>query len=762
MPTYNSSRFLDAALNSVRNQTLEAIEIVVVDDASTDGSVGIARAHAAEDPRIRVIAAPVNAGPAAARNRALEIARGAWIAVFDSDDLMHPDRLQRLLGAALSQSADIVADDMLSFDDNGASPPKALLPPRPPSWIDLESYIRANVLYGRTLALGYLKPLIRAGLMHRHGIRYNESLRIGEDYDLVAQLLQKGARFHVVPELTYFYRRHGASISHRLSRRTIVPMQRAHDLFCATIANPPARLAAALNERAKSLATALAYDDVVAAAKTRNWTAAVSALIDNPSALPLLRLPLLVRLRRLLPTLSRAAPNVSAPSIVLLSRQRMIGATNGSSAYLLSMVQSLVQSGMQVHLVQPSPAVFGRWPVLAMRPEMGVFASIRIRGGLRVGRFVFATDLGVAWRAVLTIAERVLMKLRLYRKPRVRKAAYAVAVPWTRDDFLFVARHARQHADAVLADYAFLTEGLPYTLRPEAASAVVMHDLFSSRTAQFASDADSVSTLDLATEMEMLGRADAVIAIQADEAATVRRQLPAHTVLTAPMAIRPVDHAQPGQDSQLLFVGSNTAPNIVGLRWFIDRVWPLVRAGEPLAGLKVVGGVGDAFRCRAPGVEFLGRVDDLEPHYREAGVVISPLLQGSGLKIKLIEALGRGKAIVATPKTVQGVEGLVNGVLPVTDDAQSFAAEVLELLHDPALRTQRAEAALTVAREAFSATRCYETVNAFLEASVRSARAIAVAADTAYVGGDQLDQNQAGRRRTRKAPDGPLLGGMKA
>lgn len=135
-----------------------------------------------------------------------------------------------------------------------------------------------SVLYGRTLALGYLKPLIRAGLMHSHGIRYNESLRIGEDYDIVARLLQKGARFHVIPELTYFYRRHGASISHRLSRRTIVPMQRAHDVFCATIASPSARLAAALNERAKSLATALAYDDVVAAAKTRNWTAAIAAL----------------------------------------------------------------------------------------------------------------------------------------------------------------------------------------------------------------------------------------------------------------------------------------------------------------------------------------------------------------------------------------------------------------------------------------------------------------------------------------------------
>jgi succinoglycan biosynthesis protein ExoO len=759
MPTYNSARFLDAALLSVRKQTLEAIEIIVVDDASTDDSVGIARAHATDDPRIRVIAVPVNAGPAAARNRALEVARGEWIAVFDSDDLMHPDRLHRLLGAALAHSVDIVADDMLSFDDDGASPPQVLLPRKPPCSIDLESYVRSNVLYGRSLALGYLKPLIRAGLLHRSGIRYNESLRIGEDYDIIARLLQKGARFNIVPEMTYFYRRHGASISHRLSRRTIVPMQRAHDVFCATIANPHPRLAAALEKRSRSLAIALAYDDIVVAAKSGGWTAALNALIQNPTALPLLRLPLAARLQRLLPARSRISPQEGGPSIVLLSRQRIIGATNGSSAYLLSMVQSLVQSGMQVHLVQPSPAVFGRWPVLALRQEMDVFASICIRGGLRIGRFVVATDPRVAWRAMLTIADRLMMKLRVYRKPRVQRAAYAVAVPWTRADFLFVARHARPKADAVLADYAFLTEGLPYTLRPEAASAVVMHDLFSSRAGQFASSADSVSSLDLTTEMEMLGRAEAVIAIQSDEAATVRRHLPAHTVLTAPMAIKPAHEAQPGQSNQVLFVGSNTAPNIVGLRWFIDHVWPLVRAGAPSAVLKVAGDVGNAFRCRAPGVEFLGRVDDLEPLYHDAGVVISPLLQGSGLKIKLIEALGRGKAIVATPKTVQGVEDLVSGVLPITDDAHAFASEVLELLHDAVLRAQRAEAALTVAREAFTAARCYETVNTFLEGRVRSTRAKVVAASAAE---SSEDQTGAGPKRTPAAPGMPLFGGMEA
>ena len=722
--TYNSARFLGPALLSARRQTLGAIEIIVVDDASSDDSVRIARAQAAEDARILVIPMATNGGPAAARNRALEAARGEWIAILDSDDLMHPDRLRRLLDAAIAGSADIVADDMLSFDDDAATPPRALLPANPPAtppaWVDLESYVRANVLYGRTLALGYLKPMIRAAALQ--GLRYDETLRIGEDYDLVARLLQQGARFRIVPELTYFYRRHGASISHRLSRSTIVPMQRAHDRFCAATPAPSAALAAALHARARSLGVALAFDTAIAALKARDWPAVAAALLHEPAAIPLLRLPLLARLRRLLPA-PRPNPASAAPRIVLLSRQRLTGAVNGSSAYLLSLVQSLADTGLPVHLVQPSPAVFGRWPVLVLRPEMAVFSSIRVRGGLAIGRTIVATDPRIAVRAALTILDRA--KLRLGSTHRMQPAPYAVAVPWTRADRLFVATHAAG-ADAALADYAFLTEGLPYTLRPEAASAVVMHDLFSSRAAQFSGTsgmADSVATLDLAAEMAMLGQADAIIAIQADEAAIVQHHLPGRTVLTAPMAIRPVDTAQPGHDNQLLFVGSNTAPNTVGLRWFLGAVWPAVAAACPGAVLKVAGGVGDAFaHGTCPGVEFLGRVSNLGPLYRDAGIVISPLLQGSGLKVKLIEALGHGKAIVATSRTVQGVEALLGGIIPITDDPATFAAEILLLIHDPALRSQRADAALTVAREAFTAARCYETAGAYLTTAIRTHR----------------------------------------
>jgi succinoglycan biosynthesis protein ExoO len=88
---------------------------------------------------------------------------------------------------------------------------------------------------------------------------------------------------------------------------------------------------------------------------------------------------------------------------------------------------------------------------------------------------------------------------------------------------------------------------------------------------------------------------------------------------------------------------------------------------------------------------------------------------GSGLKIKLVEALGRGKAIVATTATVQGFEALVRESVAVADDPAAFAAEVLALLHDRGLRSVRGAAALAVARERFSSTACYAGFVAFVE-----------------------------------------------
>src|SRR6187455_2307467 len=123
---YNGEKFIADAIRSACRQTLRNIEIIVSDDASTDSSVGIVEGLIAEDGRIRLIKSDVNGGPAAARNRALGVARGEWISILDGDDLMHPRRLQSIIEEAIKSQADIIADDLLLFDAGRQAPPQTL------------------------------------------------------------------------------------------------------------------------------------------------------------------------------------------------------------------------------------------------------------------------------------------------------------------------------------------------------------------------------------------------------------------------------------------------------------------------------------------------------------------------------------------------------------------------------------------------------------------------------------------------------------
>jgi hypothetical protein len=104
IPAYNAAATLEETLDSALAQTHRRIEVVVVDDGSTDGTAAIANAAAARDPRVRVISIP-NAGVATARNIGIAATSGAYVAPLDADDLWHPDTLRKQL-AALEAAGD--------------------------------------------------------------------------------------------------------------------------------------------------------------------------------------------------------------------------------------------------------------------------------------------------------------------------------------------------------------------------------------------------------------------------------------------------------------------------------------------------------------------------------------------------------------------------------------------------------------------------------------------------------------------------------
>lgn len=704
MANHNGAAHIAAAVRAVLRQTERRLELILSDDGSSDDSLARARTAAAGDPRLAILTHAQRGGPAAARNRALAAARGHWVAIVDNDDLIHPERLARLIAQAEADGADIAADNLLTFYEDGAAP-HAHLPQAPPRWIGPVEYLRTNHVFSELPSLGYLKPIFRRTLT----ARYDESLTIAEDFDLVMRLLLGGARMRVYPELGYFYRKHARSISHRLSTGALEAMLAAHDRLSVVGASD---VSAALAARRRSLTNARGFTEIIAALKARRMGEALGVALKQPGAAALMRVPLRDRFMKRAP---KVVENNGPPRVALLSRQRIVGATNGSSAYVLSIADALDRAGYAVDFIGASPKIFGRWLVMRLKTETGVFASYRVHGALKLGNVLIATNPRVAVSAVVALLERVLLKLGLAAPGWSKPAEYAQGAPATLADQLFVARAARPSTKAVVCDYAFLTPLAPFVLA-DAPVLTIMHDLMSARVSDAASENAPVEVLALTAEREfaLLGQSDAVLAIQAEEAAAVRAALPGTDVILAPHAASCVASAQPGDDDTLLFVGSNTSPNVVGIRRFFEQSWPLVRARRPNARLLVAGSVARALHGAPDGVRLLGVVADLAPLYRDAGVVISPLHTGSGLKIKLIEAMAAGKAIVGTSVTVQGVADLAAGALVIEDSPAHFAEAIYELLDAPERRRALGRVALERARANFSPDACYGALADYL------------------------------------------------
>lgn len=407
-----------------------------------------------------------------------------------------------------------------------------------------------------------------------------------------------------------------------------------------------------------------------------------------------------------------ALPCAAPPTgeVYILSRQRVTGANSGSSTYLLSIAAAIAGSGQRVHFVGCSRASFGRMPFYALTADMAVFASISLRSAVRVGRWAISFDPRVYLGAALYLADRLGLRAGLWRRPLSRPAPYSVAVPLTAGDARFLSRVVNGLASTLVADYCFLTEAFAATRSPRARRVVLMHDSFSDRRTQFAAQRATEAThvISLEEEVARLGEAEVVVAIQKDEAARFAPLLAGRSdVITVPLAVPARGHPSPGENGLILFVGSNAAPNVDALRWFLQESWPRLRQLRPDAHLLVAGTVTRNLGALPEGVSGLGVVDDLGPVYAQAGVVISPLRLGSGLKIKLVEAAGHGKAVVATTVTLQGVEEEMGEAVRVADEPEAFAAEVASILGDPEARRAMGERALAAARAHFCAPQVY-------------------------------------------------------
>jgi glycosyltransferase involved in cell wall biosynthesis len=173
-------------------------------------------------------------------------------------------------------------------------------------------------------------------------------------------------------------------------------------------------------------------------------------------------------------------------------------------------------------------------------------------------------------------------------------------------------------------------------------------------------------------------------------------------ISTQPERARPL--GPPASERRLLFVGGmRWPPNRDGVLHFVDAILPKVLAQVPDARLRLVGEGGDFFAGRA-GVDVVGFAKDLVLEYERAAAVIVPVRSGAGACVKLAEAAGFGRAIVATPYAARGYEGILESGrdLLVAQSDDEFANGCIELLTSEARRAALAASARTTAAEQLS------------------------------------------------------------
>ncbi len=222
IPAFNAEDYIEAAVVSACAQSLSNIEIIVVDDASTDRTLEILFGLAAADHRIRVEQMHVNSGPGASRNRGIAVARGAWVALLDADDRFERNRLEVLLSLASLQDADVVADNVALHVDGRDSLhriiPEGHMPV--PKYLSFQEFIEGAVQdlkAPKRVNYVFMHPIFRLSFLLAHQIGYDERTRNGEDLLLYIDCFLAGAKWFVTPEAMYLYSIREGSLTDTMS-----------------------------------------------------------------------------------------------------------------------------------------------------------------------------------------------------------------------------------------------------------------------------------------------------------------------------------------------------------------------------------------------------------------------------------------------------------------------------------------------------------------------------------------------------------------
>lgn len=218
VPVYNIMEYLPRCVRSITAQTYPNLEIILVDDGSTDGTGALCDELAEEDSRIRVFHKE-NGGSSSARNLALRKARGAYVGFVDSDDYIEPAMYERLLQAIQEHGASAAQIGRDEIDEQGNLLPDICTPPEAPLWIPDGGFLRELLLHRGDCS--YCTKLIDRELFLKEGFPEG---KLNEDFHLLVRMLPQMGGIVSLPERAYhvFYRM--GSNSRKVSREEFSPV----------------------------------------------------------------------------------------------------------------------------------------------------------------------------------------------------------------------------------------------------------------------------------------------------------------------------------------------------------------------------------------------------------------------------------------------------------------------------------------------------------------------------------------------------------
>ena len=207
MPIYNAYDYLGPAIDSVLSQTLTEIELICVDDGSTDSSYDLIKEYQKKDERVRIVT-ETNAGPALARNNGIKRARGEYLAFLDADDFFEPKLLEKLYNAAKERDLDIAITDYNIFNNR-----KSLFDSAQPE--EYEDIYEENGVTSKSLAPDKIflstngaawNKLFRRSFVIEKQLSFLQDVKIYEDVYFVVSALSLAERVGKVFEVLLHHR----------------------------------------------------------------------------------------------------------------------------------------------------------------------------------------------------------------------------------------------------------------------------------------------------------------------------------------------------------------------------------------------------------------------------------------------------------------------------------------------------------------------------------------------------------------------------